>query len=518
MHTIDRPKLESKAANSSSGLEQWQFTPIAVNGFGDPLNSYPHTMAWFKDHLYVGTTRANLYMLKNNNPPPHVCWPVKCPADVAELDWRAQIWRYNPRTKIWQKVFTSPLITGSNGQKIPRDIGYRAMGVFQGEHDPSPALYVCGWASARTGKASVIMRSTNGTHFKSVQEPGADPLFTTYRILLPFNGRLYTSPTGKMSAGQSTDRRSPNISGAPLLLESSNPLSAAWRHVNTAGFGDATNLTVFELAAFNGFLYAGTLNPTSGYQIWKARAEGKPPYQWTKVIAAGAYRGPKNEAVVSMCVFGNALYVGSGIQNGGYDRTYGVGPAAAELIRIYPDDSWELIVGEARVTPQGFKRCLSGFGPGFDSIANGYFWRMAEFDGVLYLGTFNWTTLLPYLQPLRHGDRGDRIGHWLGIERVVRFDGGFDLFRSRDGVHWSPVTTTGFGNPYNFGVRTMVGTPHGLFVGAANPFAPDVAVRTPTGWAYVPNPKGGAEIWLGTKRSWNGARAESSHGQDTAEA
>src|SRR5262249_6323395 len=137
---------------------------------------------------------------------------------------------------------------------------------------------------------------------------------------------------------------------------------------------------------------------------------------------------------------------------------------------------------------------------GFDNVANGYFWRMAEFDGSLYLGTFNWTALLPYLRPLRPGDRGERFAHWLGIDNLLRFDGGFDLFRSQDGVHWSPVTTTGFGNPYNFGARTMIGTPSGLFVGTANPFGPEVAIRTPVGWMYIPNPRGGAEVWLGTRR------------------
>jgi hypothetical protein len=264
------------------------------------------------------------------------------------------------------------------------------------------------------------------------------------------------------------------------------------------------------MIAFNGFLYAGTLNPTNGYEIWKTRADGEPPYRWTKIISRGAYRGPQNEAAVSMCAFGDALYIGSGIQNGGYDLTHDVGPASAELMRIYPDDSWDLLVGEPRLTPHGFKRPLSGFGPGFDNIANGYFWRMAEFNGVLYLGTFNWSVLLHYVKPLQSGDRGERLAHWMGIDNLVRFGGGFDLFRSQDGVHWSPVTTSGFGNPYNFGARTLLGTPHGLFVGTANPFGPEVAMRTLSEWEYISNPRGGAEVWLGTGRTWDGGFGNSS--------
>src|SRR5678815_4002900 len=64
------------------GLEQYQFRLIASGGFGDPLNSYAHTMAWFCERLYVGTTRANLCLLKMHMPIDFLCWPVKCPADV----------------------------------------------------------------------------------------------------------------------------------------------------------------------------------------------------------------------------------------------------------------------------------------------------------------------------------------------------------------------------------------------------------------------------------------------------
>jgi hypothetical protein len=223
------------------------------------------------------------------------------------------------------------------------------------------------------------------------------------------------------------------------------------------------------------------------------------------VLANGAHRGPLNEAAVSMCAFRGALYVGGGIAQGGYDRLHRVGPAAPELIRIHPDDSWDLIVGEARETPQGSKRPLSGFEPGFDNVFNGYFWRMTEFDGHLYLGTFKWSVLLPYVQAVKPGDRGERLARWLGLENLVNFDGGFDLFRSRDGVRWTPVTTNGFGNRYNYGARTLVGTPYGLFVGTANPFGPNVAVQTANGFMYAPNPRGGAEVWLGTVEEESGS-------------
>jgi hypothetical protein len=497
-----------------SGLEQWQFTQIAKNGFGDPLNAYAHTIEWFQGRLYVGTMRANLCLLKGRLPLSVHSWPVKCPEEVFDLDLRAQIWRYDLERQEWQQVYISPMIVGRREELVPREIGYRSMTVFQGPNDARPALYLTTWASSRA-QGPLILRSTDGEEFVPVSEPGlGNATVLAFRSLVAFNGRLYTAPVGRTAPSARTVGKA-STTDNPVVLECSDPARGLWQLAAMPGFGDAGNLTVFEMIAFNGFLYAGTLNPTSGYQIWKTRADRSPPYKWTKVITHGAYRGPLNETVVSMCVLGDALYVGGGIQNGGHDRTYDIGPAAAELIRIYPDDTWELIVGEARTTPQGFKRPLSGFGPGFDNIANGYFWRMAAFDGFLYLGTFNWTTLLPYLQPPPSAHRGKRFARWLGIDNLIQFDGGFDLFRSQDGIRWYPVTTTGFGNPYNFGARTMIGTPYGLFIGTANPFGPEVAVQTPNGWEYIPNSRGGAEVWFGTGRTWDGSFGNSSSGLDS---
>jgi hypothetical protein len=59
------------------------------------------------------------------------------------------------------------------------------------------------------------------------------------------------------------------------------------------------------------------------------------------------------------------------------------------------------------------------------------------------------------------------------------------------------VTRNGFGNPYNYGARTIVSAQGQLFVGTANPFGPQVAVATAAGnWVYVDNPRGGLEVWM----------------------
>jgi len=198
-----------------------------------------------------------------------------------------------------------------------------------------------------------------------------------------------------------------------------------------------------------------------------------------------------------MTSFGDGLYVGTGIQEGGYDRYNNVGPAAVEIIRINPDDSWDLIVGEPRVTPEGLKVPLSSMGPGFGKPFAGYLWSMCEHGGWLYAGTFDWLMAVNYGRLDLWPEYLRKMLTRKRLEQVISRFGGFDIWRSRDGISWMPVTQNGFNNPFNIGARSMVSTPHGLFVGAANPFAPEVAVHRISGWNYEINSRGGCEVWLG---------------------
>ena len=47
-------------------------------------------------------------------------------------------------------------------------------------------------------------------------------------------------------------------------------------------------------------------------------------------------------------------------------------------------------------------------------------------------------------------------------------EGGFQLWATADGESWRAITLDGFGDPYTVGIRTMISTPHGLFLGTLN--------------------------------------------------
>src|SRR5439155_13065619 len=237
------------------------------------------------------------------------------------------------------------------------------MVVFQGASDPAPALYVC----TISPLGSLILRSQDGEHFLPVRRPELKSPSTTwsFRTLVPFNGRLFTAPAGRI-CGEFVDR---NASQAAVVFENADPVLAKWRAVSEAGFGDSTNETVLEMASFHGFLYAGTLNPHKGLQVWRTRDQ-RAPYQWEQVLTDGAFRGRLNKGAASMCVFQDALYIGTGEESRN--------SVGAELICVYPDNTWDLVVGTPRYTFEGPKFPISGLSPGFDDPHNGQIWEMTE--------------------------------------------------------------------------------------------------------------------------------------------
>ena len=91
-----------------------------------------------------------------------------------------------------------------------------------------------------------------------------------------------------------------------------------------------------------------------------------------------------------------------------------------------------------------------------------------------------------------------------GLNDYIDLHGGFDLWRTQDGENWVHVTRTGFQNPYNYGCRGIISTPHGLFIASANPFGPKVATQPDPKkweWVYEDNPAGGLEVWFAAQKN-----------------
>src|SRR5260221_2522086 len=400
-------------------------------------------MAWFGEHLYVGTSRANLMLLKFAMPFVRMdVWPVECPhpnysAPFEQNSARGEIWRYHPPSDLWTRAYQAPFTADADGE-FSRDLGYRGMVEFQGGSDPAPALYISTWSRSR-GSGPDLLRTLDGTHFEVLPKPqfqtqGRAITFNAIRILTPFKGRLFTAPAGATKGNV-------NASGVSLIYATDDPAKGEWVCVNEPGFGQFPEVfTVYELATLGDLLYAGT-SGLYGLQILRTRAEGEPPYQWERVVSGGAGRGALNQAAANMIGFQDALYVGTGIQNGGHDWRHKVGPAAAEIIRINQDGSWDIIVGN----PRDGKEPLSGLAAGFNNYFSGYLWRMSVHDGWLYAGTMDWSVILQFTELKKRPLQLARIIAGAGVDEFVACRVGFVLLRAFDGDKSPHVTQRGLG-------------------------------------------------------------------------
>ena len=481
-------------------LHESEFRLTAPNGFGDTVNHYAHSMAVFEGKVYVGTTRGVIQAHRWNLARPDIRpWPVQSPDIIHDVPRQAEIWCFDPLADHWTRVYQAPMVMATNGsRRVPRYIGFRGIGVFQGASDDKPCLYVSTWAP-QIAEPPDVLRSVDGVSFEPTTRPPFSPMVRSFRTLQRFQGRVHTTPT---SSSKGARLISDSIGSDSTIYATDDVQRSPWRPANDEGFGNPDNVTIFEMEEFNDHLYAGTVNPVSGFELWKTPG-GDLPYRWTRVLQHGAGRGIFNEVGVSMCVFNGALYVGTGVLSGGYHRAMRIGPAAAELLRVWPDDSWELIVGDGRRTGDGLRYPLSGYGAGFDTFFNGYVWRMVCHAGRLYAGTFSWGQNVPWLQlKIWPPDALALMDRW-GRDALTTSRGGAELWSSADGERWEPVTVNGFGNRFNWGIRNMASLPQGLLVATANPFGPTVVQQQDRGdWRYIDNPRGGCEVWLGREGGW----------------
>lgn len=437
----------NRAISELAGVEVTPaFVPAATPGFGDRYNSTAWSMIWWKGKLYVGTLRS------------FVCWraaiwastwpaladtfyppgdaDADCTDSPADLLMQAEIWRWTPENDTWERVYQSPQdvpIPGYPGKFVARDTGFRGMLAFT-EADGTEALYVTTvspremYGGSNQLPPPRILRSTDGVNFEPIpQDPGtfmANLSLTSLRSGTIHNGRMYLS--------NGTAR------GEGVLIEAQDPAGGNnnFREVMPPG------TTIWDAISFNGFLYVGVVSP-NGFSVVKTDATGEPPYTFTQVISAGGYLLPEpSQSIVSFHVYQDRLYVGT------FDP--------AELYRINPDDTWELLIGEPRQTPAGMMYPLSGLESGFGWPFNVQIYRMHSFDGVLYLGTLDVSRELTETFP---GLPGQQLLSW---------HYGFDLYQTTDGQNFEPLTINGFDDQFQIAVRTFATTPHGLFLGTGS--------------------------------------------------
>ena len=89
-----------------------------------------------------------------------------------------------------------------------------------------------------------------------------------------------------------------------------------WVQVNTDGFTDANNMIAQYITEYNGSLYVGTTNESTGGELWKTDGVGGPPFtDWVQVNQDGFGDKDNNVTATGLAVYDGNLYVGSGHEN-----------------------------------------------------------------------------------------------------------------------------------------------------------------------------------------------------------
>lgn len=419
-----------------------KITPI--NGFGtDKNNAMQNNYAWsmseLGEFLYVGTGRNILYNVLSS-----IGIPIPIVITPEFVDNTAEIWRINKGNLDagWERVFKAP----------DGIVGFRYMIRYTDENGDT-ALYV-GTFSAPKAK---VYRSVDGINWL---ETADDNLVggSTRSMIIHTNRKLYMATVDEIS-----------IDPASYIFEYIPPTVSApqgsWKRVtadpSTPGFDPSKNPKgpVAIMESFNGHIYAAVINK-GGFELW--RTEGADPIMngWKLVIDKGA-GDAYNKIPLTLGIFGEHLYVGAIMFP--LLAANPLDPSSFkpfDLIRINKNDVWELIIGGQPVVPTNpttgtrgiaLSRLPSGAGNPF----NLYCWQLLEYNGEFYLGTFDWYVVLYKLIPIFPSG-------WFG---------GFDLYKSTDGINWSVISTNGFENPENYGARLLFESTNGhLYLGTANPF------------------------------------------------
>lgn len=212
-------------------------------------------------------------------------------------------------------------------------------------------------------------------------------------------------------------------------------IAHGWTQVARPGFGNPANESISALEVYNGQLYAGTINWSSGASVWRSSNGVK----WDLVAAPGQISSANNPAITDMIVFQNRLYVAT---------AWSSLPSASYQIWRYDGAKWENVIGSTAYPVNGFA--------GFE-----------VFNNVLYVGTFktwdanqgadimrsttgnpgSWTNVMT---------NGNGNAKSYSITSLKVFNGfiyaalgndvkGVQVVRSSDGLAWTTVVGDGFG-------------------------------------------------------------------------
>ena len=416
-----------KLSNPTKGEKEADGFNSAV----DRRNGYAWAMAESKNYIYIGSNRNIIFSLiksifiLGNFAETITDLIFEDDVSTETVDNSAEIFRYNKLTKKIEQVYKSELTLEGGFYES----GYISAVSFKPYNEDNESIYIGAFGN-------------NYTRILKFKE--------NYVIDVDKPEVVFIDNTGKSSVGAMEVHEAKLYFGLMItdtdlrIMESAAPSKNTWNivadlndfnNIPNVDIGSGRSGGIFDLISYNGYLYAiiGSGNKPineSGFLIFKGKyiglmAKGSNRYGWKWDMIVGPngkyeagmginsyaiatpfkYKASDGKEYVYVGTFSNVIQSTQKLISFDFSYLYENFVKPTQLYRFDENDNWEMVIGTpSKNEPLQIRigNYKAGFVPdnsGINYSSNHYIWRMAEYNGKLFLGTFDSSSLYDYLIP-----------------------------------------------------------------------------------------------------------------------
>ena len=251
------------------------------------------------------------------------------------------------------------------------------------------------------------------------ETPQSASISTGIRGLTTYNGMLVATMIGNNGAYMvASSNPSAGQDSFETICTQEDLLDYPAYHYMDSIFGGS----IWDIIEYNDKLYITVVTGKNGNKQAFALFCGEPDEngEWSYDLIAGNEAdgaeypfglGSDRSGAANLMVYDGYLYIGGyndpmlalpEIFNGSFESLYKDLSSPVCLWRLDENNDIEMVAGEANdVFPEG---PIGNMGAGFGSNMNQYVWRMENYNGQLYVGTFDITGLVHPLAQFTNGD------------------------------------------------------------------------------------------------------------------
>ena len=416
-----------KLSNPTKGEKEADGFNSAV----DRRNGYAWAMAESKNYIYIGSNRNIIFSLiksifiLGNFAETITDLIFEDDVSTETVDNSAEIFRYNKLTKKIEQLYKSELTLEGGFYES----GYISAVSFKPYNEDNESIYIGAFGN-------------NYTRILKFKE--------NYVIDVDKPEVVFIDNTGKSSVGAMGVHEAKLYFGLMItdtdlrIMESAAPSKNTWNivadlndfnNIPNVDIGSGRSGGIFDLISYNGYLYAiiGSGNKPineSGFLIFKGKyiglmAKGSNRYGWKWDMIVGPngkyeagmginsyaiatpfkYKASDGKEYVYVGTFSNVIQSTQKLISFDFSYLYENFVKPTQLYRFDENDNWEMIIGtpsENEPLKIRIGNYKAGFVPDNSEInysSNHYIWRMAEYNGKLFLGTFDSSSFYDYLIP-----------------------------------------------------------------------------------------------------------------------